>query len=96
MAIFGRYGNRGVRQLLLGCAQPLVPLLSEELQVAVKRPFGLPLAASAGYVGDKIRYRASRMQCSVDKYGYRLQAVAEAKCDATRNSQGAFLATLAH
>jgi hypothetical protein len=42
MGFFGHYGDRGVRQLILGCAHPLVPLLSEEFQVVVQRPFGLP------------------------------------------------------
>jgi hypothetical protein len=31
MAFFGRYGDRSVRELLLGCANPLVPRLSEYL-----------------------------------------------------------------
>ena len=53
MAFFGRYGDKSVRQLLLGCAHPLVPLLSEEFQVAVQRSFGLPLKVLEGHVGEK-------------------------------------------
>jgi hypothetical protein len=96
MAFFGRYGDRGVRQLLLGCAHPLVPLLSEELQVAVQRSFGLPLTVLAGQVGDKIRNHANSAQCSVDKYGRNLQTVSGAKGDATRTLHDAFLAALAY
>jgi hypothetical protein len=96
MAFFGRYGDRSVRQLLLGCAHSLVPLLSEEFQVAVRRSFGLPLTVLAGYVGDKIRNHASSAQCSVDKYGHKLQTVAGAKGGATRTFHDAFLAALAH
>jgi hypothetical protein len=77
------YGDRGVRQLLLGCAHPLVPLLSEEYQIAVQRPFGLPLTVLAGHVGDKIRNHANSALCSVDKYGHKIRAVAGAKGDAT-------------
>jgi hypothetical protein len=74
----------------------LVPLLSEEFQVAVQRSFGLPLTLLAGYVGEKIRSHANSAQCSVDKYGHKLQTVAGAKGDATRTLNGAFLAALAH
>jgi hypothetical protein len=74
----------------------LVPLLSEEFQVAVQRSFGLPLTALAGHVGDKIRNHANSAQCSVDKYGNKLQTVAGAKGDVTRTLHGAFLAALAH
>jgi hypothetical protein len=59
MDFFGRYGDRGVLHLLLGCVHSLVPLLSEEFQVAVQRCFGLPLTVLAGNVGDKIRNHAS-------------------------------------
>jgi hypothetical protein len=31
MAFFGRYGDRSVLELLLGCANPLVPRLSEDI-----------------------------------------------------------------
>jgi hypothetical protein len=47
-------------------------------------------------VGDKIRNLANSAQCSVDKYGHKLQTVAEAKGDATRTLHGAFLAALVH
>ena len=32
MAFFERYSDRGVRQLLLGCAQPVEPLLSKDFK----------------------------------------------------------------
>jgi len=48
MAFFGRYGDKGVCQHFLGCDHPLVLILSEEFQVAVKRFFGLPFTVSAG------------------------------------------------
>ena len=96
MAFFGRYGDKSVRQLLLGCAHPLVPLLSEEFQVAVQRSFGLPLKVLEGHVGEKIRNHANSAQSSVDKYGHKLQTVAGAKGDATRTLHDAFLAALAH
>jgi hypothetical protein len=50
MAFFERDGDRGVRNLLLGCAQPVEPLPSKDLQVAVRRTFGLPLTVLVGYV----------------------------------------------
>jgi hypothetical protein len=96
MAFFGRYGDRGVRQLLLGCAHPLLPLLSEKFQVAVQRSSGLRLTVLVGHVGDKIRNHASSTQFSVDKYGHKLQTVAGSKGDATRTLHGAFLAALVH
>jgi hypothetical protein len=74
----------------------LVPLLSEEFQVAVKRSFGLPLTVLAGHFGDKIRNHANSAQCTVEKYGHKHQTVAGAKGDATRTLHGAFLAALAH
>jgi hypothetical protein len=74
----------------------LVPLLSEEFQVAVQRSFGLPLTVLAGHVGGKIHNHANSAQCSVDKYGHKLQTVAEAKGDATRTFHDAFLAARAH
>ena len=77
-------------------AHPLVPLLSEEFQVAAQCPFSLPLTALAGNVGDKIRNHASSAQCQVGKYGHKLQTVGVAKGDATRTLHGAFLAALAH
>jgi hypothetical protein len=95
MDFFGRYGDRGVRQLLLGCSHPLVPLFSEEFKFAVKRCFGLPLTDLAGYVGDEFRSHANSSQGSVDKYGHKLQTVAGAKGDATRTNHGACLAALA-
>jgi len=55
MALFGRFGDLCVQQLLLGFAHPLVPLQSEELRAAVERPFGLPLAALKTHVGERIR-----------------------------------------
>jgi hypothetical protein len=36
MAFFGRFNDKGVRQVLLGFAHPLVPLQSEEFRVAGK------------------------------------------------------------
>ena len=38
MAFYGRFNDKGVRQLLLGFAHPLVPLQSEEFRVALQRP----------------------------------------------------------
>jgi hypothetical protein len=75
---------------------PFVPLLSEDFQVAVQRAFGLPLTVLAGHVGEKFRNHANSAQCSVDKYGLKLQTVAGAKGDATRTLHGAFLAALAN
>jgi hypothetical protein len=74
----------------------LKPPLSEEFQVAVQRSFGLPLQVLAGHVGDKIRNHVNCAQCSVDKYGHKLQTVAGAKGDATRTLYGTFLTALAH
>jgi hypothetical protein len=56
----------------------LVPLLSEEFQVAVQRSFGLPLTVLAGHVGEKIRNYTNSAQCPVDKYArkHRLRAMA--------------------
>jgi hypothetical protein len=51
----------------------LVPLLSEEFQVALQRSFGLPLTVLAGHVCEKIRNHASSAHCSVDKYGHNPQ-----------------------
>jgi hypothetical protein len=68
----------------------LAPLLSKEIQVAVKRSFGLLLTVLAGNVGNEIRNHASSAQC------HKLQKVAEAKGDVTRTLHGAFLAALAH
>jgi hypothetical protein len=96
MAFFGRSGDRGVRQLLLGCARPSVPLLSEEFQIAAKHSFGLPLTVLAGGVGDMIYNHASSAQCSAEKYGHALQTVAGAKGGVTRTLHGAFLAALAN
>jgi hypothetical protein len=62
----------------------------------VQRFFGLPLTVLVGHVGEKIRNHASSAQCSMGKYGHRLQAVAGAKGGATRTSRGAFLTVLAH
>jgi hypothetical protein len=90
MAFFGRGGDRGARQLLLGCAHPLVPLLSGEHYI------GLSLTDLAGRVGNKIRNHANSAQCSLGKYGQELQTAAEAKGYATRTSHGSFLAALAH
>jgi hypothetical protein len=69
-----------------------VSLLSKEVQVAEQRLFGLRLTVLAGYVREKIRNYANSSQCSVDKYGYKLQTVAGAKGDATCTLHGAFLA----
>ena len=74
----------------------MVPLLSEEFQVAVQRSFGLPLKVLEGHVGEKIRNHANSAQSSVDKYGHKPQTVAGAKGDATRTLHDAFLAALAH
>jgi hypothetical protein len=62
----------------------------------VQRAFGLPLTVLAGHVGEKFRNHANSAQCSVDKYGLKLQTVAGAKGDATRTLHGAFLAALAN
>jgi hypothetical protein len=55
MAFFGRFNDKGARQLLLGFAHPLVPLKSEEIRVEVQRFFGLPLAVLKAHVGERTR-----------------------------------------
>jgi hypothetical protein len=67
LAFFGRYGDRIEQRLLLRFANPFVPLLSEEFQVAVQRSFGLQLMVLAGYANGKIRNHANSAQCSMDK-----------------------------
>ena len=70
MAFFGRFGEKFVRQLLLGFAHPFVPLKSEELRVAVQRSFSLPLAALKAHVGERIRNHENMPRLVVDQYGH--------------------------
>jgi hypothetical protein len=64
MAFFGRHGDRGVRELLLGWAHHLVPLLSEKFQVAMQRPLDMSLTIFAG--NERWRQESqSRLQCAV-------------------------------
>ena len=96
MAFYGRFNDKGVRQLLLGFAHPLVPLQSEEFRVAVQRSFGLPLAVLKAHVGERIRNHENMPRLVVDQYGHALQSVTGATGDATRTLHDAFLAALAH
>jgi hypothetical protein len=94
MAFFGRYGDSSLRQLLLGCAHPLVPLLLEEFKVAV-------LFRPAAYGFGRARWRKdsqSRQQRVMlgGQVRPQFQTVVEAKGDATRTFHDAFLAALAH
>jgi len=96
MAFFGRFGDKCVRQLLLGFTNPLVPLQSEEFRVAVQRSFGLPLAVLKTHVGKEIRNHENMPKVNVDQYGNALTVVTGAKGDATRTLHAGFLAALAH
>jgi hypothetical protein len=51
-------------------------------------PFRLAAYGLAGHVGDTSRNRANSAQCSVDKYGHKLQTVAGAKGSATQTLHG--------
>ena len=93
MAFFGRFNDKGVRQLLLGFAHPFLPLKSEELRVAVKHSFGLPLAVFMAHVGEGIRNHDNMPRLVVDQYGHALQSVTGAT---DRTLHDAFLAALAH
>jgi hypothetical protein len=96
MAFFGRFGDKCVRQLLLGFAHPLAPLESEELRVVVQRSFGLPLAVLKAHVGERIRNHENMPRLAVGQYGHALQSVTGGTGDATRTLHDAFLAALAH
>jgi hypothetical protein len=48
--------------ILIGCAYPLVHLLSELIQLAMQSSSGLPLTVSAGNVGNKIHNHANSAQ----------------------------------
>jgi hypothetical protein len=96
MAFFGRFGDKCVRQLLLGFAHPLVLLQSEELCLAVQRPFGLPLAVLKAHVGERTRNYENMPRLVVGQYGHALKSVTGATGDATRTLHGAFLAALEH
>jgi hypothetical protein len=50
--------------------------------------FVAALAVFTGYVGDEIRNHASSAQCSVGKYGRKLQTAIGANGDDTRNLHG--------
>jgi hypothetical protein len=62
--------------------------------VRVERDSGMPLTVLARHVSENIRNHASSAQCSVSKYGQKLQAVAGGKGGATRTLHVAFLAAL--
>jgi hypothetical protein len=72
MAFFERFNDKGVRQLLLGFAHPFLPLKSEELRVAVKHSFGLPLAVLKSHVGERIRNHENMPRLVVNQYGHAL------------------------
>jgi hypothetical protein len=95
MAYFGLFGDKCVRQLLLGFAQPLVPLQSEEFRVADQRSFGFPLAVLKTHVGEGIRNQEDMPRLVVVQYGHALQSVTEATGGAARTLHDAFLAALA-
>jgi hypothetical protein len=96
MAFFGRFGDKCVRQLLLGFAHPLVHLKSEEFHVAVQRSFGLPLAALKAHVGERIVNHENMPRLVINQYEHAPQSVTGATGDATRTLHDAFLAALAH
>ena len=96
MAFFGRFGDKCVRQLLLGFAHPLVPLQSKEFRVAVQRSFGLPLAVRKAHVGEGIWNHENIPRIAVGQYGHAIQSATKATGDATRTLHGAFSAALAH
>ena len=92
----GRFGNKCVRQLLLGFAHPVVLLRSEEFRVAVKRSFGLLLAVLKAHVGERIRIHENMPRLVAGQYGHAQQSVTEATGDAKRTLHDALLAALAH
>ena len=69
MAYLARYGDLSVRQLILGSAYHLVPLQSEEFQIAVQHSFGVPLKCLESYEGVRIRNNPNCSQLDVDKWG---------------------------
>jgi hypothetical protein len=96
MAFFGRFGDKCVRQLLLGFALPLGPLQPDEFRAAVQRSFGLPFAALKAHVGERILNHEGMPRLVVGQYGNALQSLTGTTGDATLTLHDAFLAALAH
>ena len=84
MAYLARYGDLCVRQLILGLAQDLFLLHSEELQIAVQRSFGVLLKCLESHEGVYIRNNPKCPQLDAEKSGSTLQTAQGANSDDTR------------